>query len=337
MDLLKYTLRFAEDPNSGKANESWVKLLPMGETIEYHGRTIELSQDYLRTLLAETRRLNAYFDEKASGTAYRQPVWREHTPRTERDGDVLDVKLADKQDFNGVWVKLARTDETEEAIKAGKIKFVSAGIVPEYQVESGETFGPVIREVSLTGDPFLKSIGAIQDTLGVQLSQDALTELENLKEEDMDKLLEAIEKLTQKIDEQGEAIRALKDRMKDDDSEPTDDRTEPEDDTTPEGDDSTEADDTTEVDASEDDDTTEPDVPKTPEVDDASTEGDDQPVTMSQLKSFFNEKFGKSNLNLSEQGHQGSPEVPAADRDSRYQELRRQGYSPTEAAKKANQ
>jgi phage I-like protein len=166
-------------------NASWVKLLPLGEVIQYGDRRIELSEEYLTRLVSETRRLNAYFDQKAlagGGEAYRQPIWREHQRTTERDGAVEDVKLTAAAGFNGVWAKLNRTDDAQAAINASKVKYVSAGIVPEYTVESGEKFGPVIREVSLTADPMLKGIGSIQDTTEIQLSQNSGAQTMNLQD-----------------------------------------------------------------------------------------------------------------------------------------------------------
>jgi len=184
--MIKYTLALSTDPNSGKRNRSWVKLVPLGETIDYHGEEIEFSEAYLRKIVSESIRLQAYFDGKAevtNGEPYRFPVLRNHKPSHDRDGDLLGVKLADKQGFNGLWGEFEWTDDTLMAIDAGKVKHVSVGITPKYKTEGGDTFGPVIREVSLTADPFLKGIGTIQDTLEITLSQQLTNELAELNME----------------------------------------------------------------------------------------------------------------------------------------------------------
>ncbi|QDG49307.1 hypothetical protein FIV42_00720 [Persicimonas caeni] len=330
-EQLNYWIKLADA--EGKRT-SWVKVLPLGETIDYHGRTIELSADYLTNLVSETQRLNAYFDQKAregGGEAYRQPIWREHQPKTERDGSVDDVKLTKHGGFNGVWVKLSRTEDAQKAIDAGKIKYVSAGIVPEYTVESGESFGPVIREVSLTADPFLKSIGTIQDTLAVNLSQDALTQLSiQLGADDMEELLKKLEALTKTVDQMGKTVDSVAARL---DALEADEDPEPDVDESEETEDVGATDEEPEEEGASDDESASEDESETDDSDagpgstttvlDVDTSAAEAKLSkLANLVDKVNSGFEKlaghdktiprlSKLKTEELGHQGDPEAPA--------------------------
>lgn len=172
-EMIEFEGAFVVDPNSGKKHESWVKAVPAGEKIIYKGREVEFSKAYLVKIAQESRKAYAYFDKKGienSGSPYRFPVLRNHTHSHDREGDLLEFKVINKHGFDGLWIKARWTEETLSAIEEKKIKHVSVGITPEYKTETGKTFGPLIREMSLTSDPYLKSIGTIQDTIDVELS-----------------------------------------------------------------------------------------------------------------------------------------------------------------------
>jgi len=219
LKALEYRLRFSMDPNSGRRNRSWVKLAPVGEVIQYRGREVEFSQEYLQRLVAEGTKLNLYFDQKAdehAGEAYRFPVLAEHQPKGERYGTVLQTKVADKHGFHGLWAHIEWADDTLEAIELNKVKHVSMYVLPEYETEDGETYGPIIREVSITVDQYLNSIGSIQDTLGLQLSKDALTELQDVDEDQMEELLKQLAALTDQVSAIGARVAALEGEDPDD-------------------------------------------------------------------------------------------------------------------------
>lgn len=318
-DLIRYQLQFAQDPNSGKRTRSWVKLIPMGEVIDYEGREIEFSQDHLAKVASETRRLYAYFDQKGidhNGEPYRFPVWRNHRRSHDRDGDLLGVKLADKHGFNGLWGEFDWTEDTLDAIELGKVKHVSAGIIKEYQTEDGQTFGPVIREVSLTGDPYLHGIGTIQDTLSVTLSKQLETELTELDMEP-EALMKLIQDTVSKAVTKAvsAAMAEVKDAEAEDDEDDKVEASNEPDDTDPETDGSEDDSEDVETDGDGDDADTSTTIP----VDVDTSEAEAKLSRLkgiiddigSGLKGIDEDKLTRlSKLNTKEKGHQGNPETP---------------------------
>jgi len=210
-DSMKVNMKFSAGLKR-RLSRSWVKLVPTGEIIDYDGREIEFSGEYLEKIVAENLRLNQYFDARADahgGSSYRFPVLLEHRASGTRQGDLIEVKLASESGFTGLWGLFEWTEPTALAIQKNQVKHVSVGILPEYQVENGDKFGPVVNEVSLTVDQRLNSIGAIQDTLNVQLSKTAITKLSNLNEDDMDELVEILNEIVARMEKMEESIAKL--------------------------------------------------------------------------------------------------------------------------------
>ena len=152
---------------------SWVLALPEGKLV-YKGEPVQITPDYLHLVASETRKaLYAWADRatKAGTTAYRPPVIREHAWAGERYGDVLDAKVSSgPEGRDALWVKVAWSETTWDQIEAGAVAHVSVRVDGTFQDDSGEVFGPLVRELSLTASPALKAIGTIQDTLSIQLS-----------------------------------------------------------------------------------------------------------------------------------------------------------------------
>lgn len=214
-NLLNFQLAFSDQPPDYKGESplvSWVKLLPEGEEILYGDERIVFTREYLQTLVSQTMALTEHFDKVANGEAYRMPIWRDHKRSHDRDGSVLAVRLAARDGFTGVWAQLERTPDTQREIDAGRVRYVSAGIAEKYVTQDGTEFGPVIREVSLTSDPFLKNIGTIQDTYEVTLSQKTISLAEDIRMDVYEETLEALKKGV-KIPEVVRDVQALMEKV----------------------------------------------------------------------------------------------------------------------------
>ena len=285
----RFSTPFDEDPNSGKDRESWVKLIPVGAEIYIKGHgLVKLPEEDLKEIVRETRKMNHYFDEIANGSAYRQPIWKDHHRSAEKEGSVMDIKMADKRGFNGIWTKLRRTPDAEEKIQNGSYEHVSAGIHAKYQrQESEETFGPVIREVSFTSDPKLKNNGKIQDTLDVELSNYLAEGGPNMPEE-----------LQNKLDAMMDAMEAMMVMIEDMQKEEDDEETDEED----------------EMDASSDSDKENEemsqDEDETVEANQEDVEDDDS-LTLSAIEDLIDSKFSELTTQRNvPRTRQGSPETP---------------------------
>lgn len=204
--------------SGGDGPTSWVFALPLDRAFFDGRRERTISTQQGREILENFRQANSYFEAASpeGSTPYRFPVKENHRETGERYGDLLEAKIAGDGDEYGIYVKARWNADTWQRIQAGTHRHVSVGIEPEYQLESGETIGPVLTEISLTTVPRLQSIGTIQDTLEVTLSRiDSL----NLGEHQMEELEEL---LTQVIENQRAILEHLADDVeasRDDDDE----------------------------------------------------------------------------------------------------------------------
>lgn len=190
-------LRGKADPES---TESWIFALPVGRQFWDGKRLRTVSEDEAKTYLANTKSAMAFFDASApeGGTPYRFPIKEDHKGG-KRYGDILDVKLSGEGDWYGVWVKAGWNASTWEEIEASTRKHVSIAI-RGFELEDGTQLGPTIVETSLTEDPRLQSIGTIQDTLDISLSQ-------NGEEKSMDEEMKGL--LAQLAEGQAAILAAL--------------------------------------------------------------------------------------------------------------------------------
>lgn len=196
--------------------KSWVFALPVNREFwawdatkkDYTPRVVTTEQ--ARQLVAETLRALEFWRGLASpgSKPYTPPVLREHVREGRRFGSILDIKLSGLLERRGVWLFVDWLDATAADIKAYKSQYVSIGTVQSYRDGSGQVFGPIVDELSLTEHPRLRGIGAIQDTLNMRLS-DAM-EAEMTKEEIEALMAERITPLMDQITAQQATIDELK-------------------------------------------------------------------------------------------------------------------------------
>lgn len=158
--------------------KSWVFALPTNREFwawdatkkDYTPRVVTTEQ--ARQLVAETLRALEFWRSiaPAGSTPYTPPVLREHERAGRRCGSILDCKLSGLLEKRGVWLFVDWLDATAADIEAYNSQYVSIGTVQSYRDGSGQVFGPIVDELSLTEHPRLRGIGTIQDTLTLRLS-----------------------------------------------------------------------------------------------------------------------------------------------------------------------
>ena len=334
---LIYSTEIEADPNRGKNDEWWVKLLPANYPIRYRGREVEFSSDDLKGIVRNFTMANAHFESLAmsfgDAPAFNFPILAEHKREGQRFGEVKDLKFAKKQGFEGIWGKLKWNTRTLEAVEAGDVRHVSMRYDPEYTAEDGKKFGPIITEVSITSEPFLKVIGDVQHTRELTLSQQLATELEALDMEP-EALFEMIK----------EAVReGMAEAVDQPEEEPAEEEAEmSQEDTKPEVEASVEAAEEEPVEASEEVEEATEEEP----VIEASQEAQEEPVealALSAIESLIQplkdeieslKSRPSVRLNTQEQGRQGDPptapvELSYEDRLKRIQE--REGCNRSKA------
>lgn len=121
------------------------------------GETYEraITDEYLRQIVANFRDYYATLDER--GADYRFPVQDSaqrgpHKDSGRRLGDLLDVRLND-----GLQVKAGFLEATWPLVESGQISGFSVGVDAEYtDPQTGETYAPMLREMSSTNHPKVK-------------------------------------------------------------------------------------------------------------------------------------------------------------------------------------
>lgn len=171
---------------------SWVKASIPGKTT-YRGKEIELSEEYWKAVARELRRSHAVFDEiakeKGAPSSFRQPVRIEHEARGSRHGRITDAKITKGE----LWLFVEWSEAAWEKIQDGEYEYISVGIDPSFTAETGEIFSPYLREVSIVDSPHFKSIGRIQDYLGVTLSDASKEKIQSLSQEEIDLMEELLQ------------------------------------------------------------------------------------------------------------------------------------------------
>lgn len=215
-ELGKVTPIFSEDKSEEK-NRSWVRVLNVGKMV-YHGEDIEFSLEDLQKIADNTNKLiencKKYADEgrikveedgvEIHATPWRPPFLREHGSK--RDGESGGSKVLECKTFaNALWTLIEWSDEEYALVVKESLEFVSVGLRGEYQDFAGESYtGGVLWEVSGTTHPKVKSIGRIQNTLNLELSENEGEKLmEELKE--IKEMLQALMQAVQALSEDAEA------------------------------------------------------------------------------------------------------------------------------------
>src|ERR1035437_10282133 len=135
-------------------NRLWrKKVLPVGD-VEYKGRTLHFTLDYLKGL-AGAFTAKAY-DQVAFQLADAQNT---HTNDPERfRGDFVAMEA----EPDGLWVTLKPTEAGDKVLKENPALGVSARIVEDYARSDGQHFPAAIQHVLGTLDPRIPGLGAWQ-------------------------------------------------------------------------------------------------------------------------------------------------------------------------------
>ena len=143
-------------------NRLWRKrVLPVGD-IDYKGRTLHFTRDYL-TGLARSFRERAY-DQVPFQLADAE---NKHTNDPERfAGEIIDFEVGD----DGLYIKLSATDRGHKVLKENPNLGVSARIVEDYARADGKFFSAAVQHVLGTLDPRIPQLGGWQ---AVEASNDA--------------------------------------------------------------------------------------------------------------------------------------------------------------------
>mgnify|MGYP001555669989 CR=1 FL=1 len=213
----------------GPERVTWVRAL-LGRTIhrEMQGQPPwPGSPELLREIAAETRRwmanLARYAEESGADTPYTPPIYVSHDGTHGRRGDILDVKVApvDDGDLMALFVKVRWNSDTWQEIEARRWTGVSVGVKPMAD-SHGESYGPVLAELSLTEEPLVEDLGTIQDTItltlsrGVEITAEVTPTERDQMEEIMQELVGQMAAIMAKLDEMSAKMDEMS-AMKDED------------------------------------------------------------------------------------------------------------------------
>lgn len=164
---------------SESGGAKWVRLVVQGEYV-YAGKLVELERADLEEIVTETLRWIS--DTRAitpldSTTHYYPPILKEHAKDGARWGSVVDFEVRDAGELAELWGKLRPHPEIVWGIEDGRYVYVSIKIRWNYTSAEGVTYGAVVEEVSLTGTPYFKNIGTLQDHWGISCSDSLAQEL----------------------------------------------------------------------------------------------------------------------------------------------------------------
>jgi hypothetical protein len=145
------------------ANRWWKRLLPVGE-LNYKGRTLKFTRDYLAGLVSS-------FQDRAYDQVPFQLAGDEnkHTNDVERFGGQIDgMELRS----DGLWISLDPTARGEAVLKDNPGVGVSARIVEGYERSDGKFYPGAIQHVLATLDPRIPALGPWQ---AVEATNDDIT------------------------------------------------------------------------------------------------------------------------------------------------------------------
>jgi hypothetical protein len=135
-------------------NRQWRKRVLPIDDVEYQGRTLHFTKDYLASLEAAWR--DRAYDQVPFQLATTK---NEHTNDPERTrGWITDMKL----EADGLWVTLDPTEAGEQILKENPYLGVSARIVENYPRSDGKFYPAAMQHVLGTLDPRIPGLGAWQ-------------------------------------------------------------------------------------------------------------------------------------------------------------------------------
>lgn len=183
----------------------WVFALPIGREITFWDEATSsyvlhtVDEDYGQRLVANTNAaLKAWREDSPEGsTPYTLPVLREHRRMGWRGGSIFGSRMAGVGPRHGVYLDVEWTSEVEKAIADKATNFVSIGTLGVYTDYQGRDFSPMIEELSITENPRLKNMGAIQDTQSLRLSEAVRQGVDTVDEQ---KILEMLTQIADRLD-----------------------------------------------------------------------------------------------------------------------------------------
>jgi len=135
-------------------NRLWrKKVLPVGD-VEYKGRTLHFTRDYLGRLVSAFQ--NRAYDQVPFQLADHENRHSNDPERTR--GEVESMELGD----DGLYITARLTEDGEKVLAANPKLGVSARIVEGYQRSDGKFFGEAVQHVLGTLDPRIPGLGAWQ-------------------------------------------------------------------------------------------------------------------------------------------------------------------------------
>ncbi len=144
-------------------NRLWKKrVLPVGD-VEYQGRTLHFTRDYLASLEAAFR--DRAYDQVSFQLADAKNT---HTNDPERHrGTITDMRV----ETDGLWVTLNPTEAGEQVLKTNPYLGVSARIVENYPRSDGKFYPAAVQHVLGTLDPRIPGLGAWQAIENANISR----------------------------------------------------------------------------------------------------------------------------------------------------------------------
>ena len=160
---------FHGSPAVELGNRLWrKKLLPVGE-VEYKGRMLHFTRDYLGQLVAAFQ--SRAYDQVPFQLA---DAHNTHTNDPERTrGEITSMELGD----DGLYVTAELTPEGEQVLASNPKLGVSARIVEDYARSDGTRFPAAIQHVLGTLDPRIPGLGAWQVVEAASPAPDTVIDL----------------------------------------------------------------------------------------------------------------------------------------------------------------
>lgn len=163
---------FTGRPAEQVGTRRWRKLLlPVGE-VQYQGRTLHFSPDYLQGLASA-------FEQKAYDQTPFQiaDAANSHTNDPERfRGEITDMTV----DNSGLWITMEPTEAGDRLLQMNPRLGVSARIIEQYDRSDGKFFPAAIQHVLGTLDPRIPSMGP-WSAVEASNTPDVVLDLSNLQ------------------------------------------------------------------------------------------------------------------------------------------------------------
>lgn len=139
-------------------------------------------------------------DAAEAGTSpFLPPVLKEHVAGW-RGGSIHGARVAGEGLKRGIYLDVSFLPDVAADVEAEHTNFVSIGTLPAYTDYRGREWSSIIHELSITENPRLKSLGTIQDTEGLRLSDALSYGVKKMDEQQIADLMEKLESIESKQD-----------------------------------------------------------------------------------------------------------------------------------------